>query len=95
MQNIYEGKLQDGKKSLSELLGITGAQIKFLKNIRIPKDIEKFAEVKYGAFSCYSTELRDYPHPRSVQYLRETDKAAGLRVGLLAAEEFILLRKLI
>lgn len=58
-------------------------------------DIEKFAEVKYSAFSCYSTELREYPHPRSVQYLRETDKAAGLRVGLLAAEEFILLRKLI
>ena len=57
-------------------------------------DIEKFAELKYKAFACYSTELREYPHPRSVQYLRETDKAAGLRVGLLAAEEFVLLRKL-
>ena len=57
-------------------------------------DIEKFAEQKYKAFACYSTELREYPHPRSVQYLRETDKAAGLRVGLLAAEEFVLLRKL-
>lgn len=58
-------------------------------------DIEQYAEQKYQAFSCYSTELRDYPHPRSVQYLRETDKAAGLRVGLLAAEEFVLLRKLV
>ena len=57
-------------------------------------DIEQFAEQKYKAFACYTTELRDYPHPRSVQYLRETDKAAGLRVGLLAAEEFVLLRKL-
>ena len=57
-------------------------------------DIEKFAEQKYKAFACYSTELREYPHPRSVQYLRETDKAAGLRVGLLAAEELVLLRKL-
>lgn len=57
-------------------------------------DIEKFAEMKYKAFACYSTELREYPHPRSVQYLRETDKTAGLRVGLLAAEEFVLLRKL-
>lgn len=57
-------------------------------------DIEKFAEIKYKAFACYSTELREYPHPRSVQYLRETDKAAGLSVGLLAAEEFVLLRKL-
>lgn len=57
-------------------------------------DIEKHAELKYKAFACYTTELRDYPHPRSVQYLREADKAAGLRVGLMAAEEFVLLRKL-
>ena len=57
-------------------------------------NIEKYAEQKYKAFACYSTELREYPHPRSAQYLREADKAAGLRVGLLAAEEFVLLRKI-
>lgn len=57
-------------------------------------NIEKYAEQKYKAFACYTTELRDYPHPRSIQYLRETDKAAGLRVGISAAEEFVLLRKL-
>lgn len=57
-------------------------------------DIEAYADQKYKAFACYSTELRNYPHPRSVQYLRESDKAAGLRVGMLAAEEFVLLRKL-
>ena len=58
-------------------------------------DIEKYAEQKYNAFACYLTELREYPHPRSVQYLRENDKVVGLRVGLLVAEEFVLLRKLI
>lgn len=58
-------------------------------------DIEQCAEQKYKAFACYLTELRDYPHPRSVQYLRESDKAAGLQVGMLAAEEFVLLRKLV
>lgn len=58
-------------------------------------DIEQYAEQKYKAFACYSTELRDYPHPRSVQYLRESDKAAGLRVGMLAAEEFVMLRNLV
>lgn len=57
-------------------------------------DIEKYAEQKYKAFACYATELREYPHPRSVEYLRESDKAAGLRVGLLAAEEFVLMRKI-
>lgn len=65
----------------------------FMPNVFV--DITEYAEQKYKAFACYSTELRDYPHPRSVQYLRETDKTTGLRVGLLAAEEFVLLRKLI
>ncbi len=58
-------------------------------------DIEQYVEQKYEAFACYSTELRDYPHPRSVQYLRDSDKAAGLRMGMLAAEEFVMLRKLV
>lgn len=58
-------------------------------------NIEKFAEQKYKAFACYSTELREYPHPRSIQYLRESDKAVGLRVGLFAAEEFVMLRTLV
>lgn len=69
------------------------ADTMFMPNVFV--DIEKFAEQKYKAFACYSTELREYPHPRSVRYLKETDKAAGLRVGLLAAEEFVMLRKLV
>lgn len=68
------------------------ADTMFMPNYLV--DIEKFAEQKYKAFACYSTELREYPHPRSIQHLREIDKAAGLRVGMLAAEEFVLLRKL-
>lgn len=68
------------------------ADTMFMPNVFV--DITEVAEQKYKAFACYTTELRDYPHPRSVQYLRETDKAAGLRVGLFAAEEFVLLRKL-
>ena len=65
----------------------------FMPNVFV--DITDYAEQKYEAFAQYATELRDYPHPRSVQYLREADKTAGLRVGLLSAEEFVLLRKLI
>lgn len=69
------------------------ADTMFMSNYFV--DIEKYAEQKYKAFACYSTEHREYPHPRSVQYLREADKAVGLRVGLLAAEEFVMLRKLV
>jgi len=68
------------------------ADTMFMSNYFV--DIQEFTEQKYNAFACYSTELRDYPHPRSVQYLRENDKVVGLRVGMFAAEEFVLLRKL-
>jgi len=64
----------------------------FVPNVFV--NIEKFAEQKYDAFSKYTTELRDYPHPRSVQYLRETDIANGLKVGLKCAEAFMLLRQI-
>ncbi len=54
----------------------------------------EFAEKKYKAMECYKTEMRDYPHPRSIQYLRTADTAEGNRVGLLAAESFIMLRSI-
>ena len=52
------------------------------------------AEKKYRAMECYKTELREYPHPRSIKYLRTADVAEGNRVGLLASESFILLRSI-
>lgn len=54
----------------------------------------EYAEKKYKAMECYKTELRDYPHPRSIQYLRTADITEGNRVGLLAAESFLLLRSI-
>lgn len=53
-----------------------------------------FAQKKYEAFSKYKTELRDYPHPRSTEYLQQADIAEGLRVGLGATESFVLLRNI-
>ena len=53
------------------------ADTMFMANFFV--DIEKYAEQKYKAFACYSTELREYPHPRSVQYLREADSIKHLR----------------
>ena len=53
-----------------------------------------YAEKKYKAMECYQTELREYPHPRSIQYLKTADTAEGNKVGLLTAESFILLRSI-
>ena len=49
----------------------------------------KYAIKKYQAMACYKTELRDYPHPRSIETLTILDKATGLQVGLKCAESFI------
>lgn len=52
------------------------------------------AQKKYQALECYKTELRDYPAPRSVRYLKNADSAEGNRVGLTAAESFMLVRNI-
>lgn len=57
-------------------------------------EIEKYKEKKYDAMRSYATELREYPHPRSIEYLRKNDEMTGLRIGIFAAEPFILLRKI-
>ena len=54
-----------------------------------------YAEKKYSGLNCYKTELREYPHTRSVDYLRLADKVEGNKVGLLIAESFILLRNIV
>lgn len=57
-------------------------------------DISDHKERKYQAFEAYKTEVRSYPHPRSVQYLEQCDVVQGLKVGLAAAEQFVLVRKI-
>lgn len=52
----------------------------------------EFAIKKYKALECYTTELRDYPHPRSIPYVKKMDNIEGNRVGLLEAESFMLIR---
>jgi len=52
----------------------------------------EYSDKKYKAMECYITELRDYPHPRSIKYLKISDETEGNKVGLLAAESFMLIR---
>lgn len=70
--------------------------VQTINNVFTPNWYEEicndFAETKYKAMLCYETELREYPHPRSVKYLKTADIAEGNRVGLSAAESFILMR---
>ncbi len=51
-------------------------------------DIGATLELKLRAMRVYETELRDYPHPRSLEALRNAALSAGASVGLRAAEAF-------
>lgn len=58
-------------------------------------DVSQTIEDKISAMACYKSELREYPHPRSLEHLRDLAKVAGSKVGLKAAEEFRLLRSIL
>jgi LmbE family N-acetylglucosaminyl deacetylase len=56
-------------------------------------DISSTLEAKIAAMACYESEVRDYPHPRSLEALRYRAKAWGNRACLDAAEVFMTIRR--
>jgi N-acetylglucosamine malate deacetylase 1 len=58
-------------------------------------DIEKYLERKLQAMTCYQTQLRPAPHPRSLQTIEALARLRGATVGLAAAEAFQLVRQII
>lgn len=55
-------------------------------------DINPFLARKLKAMSAYRRELREFPHPRSLQGLEVLAKKRGMEVGFRAAEAFMLVR---
>lgn len=55
-------------------------------------DIEKHLEAKLEAMRLYSSELRDWPHPRSLKTIEHEARLWGSHVGLQAAEAFQIAR---
>jgi hypothetical protein len=45
-------------------------------------------EKKIKAMEAYSSEIRDFPHPRSAAYLRALATIRGGQVGMISAEAF-------
>ncbi len=56
-------------------------------------DIESTIKAKLDAMACYRTELRDYPHPRSLKALEVIASRWGTVAGKQYAEAFELIRK--
>lgn len=62
---------------------------KFLPNIYF--DISRTVEYKLKALETYKSELRSYPHPRSLEAVEARDKVTGSEIGCKYAEAFQLL----
>lgn len=57
-------------------------------------NIDGYTIKKSEAIRAYSTEIREFPHPRSIEAVETYDKANGIKVGMCACEAFCLIREL-
>ena len=57
-------------------------------------DIQKFIKIKISALKIYGFEMRNYPHPRSEQYINALSVYRGGAVYLKNAEAFEVIRKI-
>ncbi|MBI4442275.1 MAG: PIG-L family deacetylase [Acidobacteria bacterium] len=62
----------------------------FLPNVFV--DISATLSTKIEAMSCYESETRDFPHPRSPEAINAAARRWGSVVGCAAAEAFELIR---
>lgn len=58
-------------------------------------NIENTLKDKLQAMKCYKSELREYPHPRSLEGLEAAAKRWGTVIGCSYAEAFELIRKIV
>jgi LmbE family N-acetylglucosaminyl deacetylase len=56
-------------------------------------DVSSHLETKTEALSVYETELREPPHPRTIDTVRKNTEIWGSKAGVSAAEPFELLRE--
>jgi LmbE family N-acetylglucosaminyl deacetylase len=71
--------------------GLPAGCAPFVPNVFV--DVAAFLDKKLEAMACYRTQMRDWPHPRSLQALRLQAEERGVSVGLPAAECFYLVRE--
>lgn len=56
-------------------------------------DITETLDIKIRAFSCYTSEIREYPHPRSIEAIQNASGFWGNMCCMDKAEPLILIRK--
>ena len=59
------------------------------------ENIEGHLEKKLEAFRCFSTQIKEFPHPRSLKTIEIQSNLRGATVGMNNAESFMLIREII
>ena len=57
--------------------------------------ISDFLPRKLQAFSCYESQLKQFPHPRSLEGIESLARFRGATVSVPAAEAFMLIRQIL
>ena len=58
------------------------------------EDITLHIRNKLDAFACFETQVKEYPHPRSLQGIRNLAGIRGSTIGVEVAEAFMLIRSI-
>ena len=81
-----------------ETLSETEWNIPSVKNVFLPNtwvDITKYLDKKLEAMGMYATQIKKFPHPRSLEAIESLAKLRGSTIGVHAAEAFSLIRRII
>jgi LmbE family N-acetylglucosaminyl deacetylase len=65
----------------------------FVPNVYV--DISETLETKLAAMSTYKLEIKEFPHPRSLEAISALARVGGSTIGVPAAESFIMIREII
>ncbi len=81
-----------------ETLSETEWNIPHVANAFIPNtyvDITGYLDKKIKAMEYFTTQINEYPHPRSIVAIESLAKLRGSTIGVKAAEAFCLIRKIV
>lgn len=86
----FESTLIAGRKTNKIFSYEVPNTLNFFPNIY--EDISKTIELKLKAMEAYQSELRKYPHPRSLEAMKIKAQQRGIEIGSEFAEAFVCIK---
>jgi N-acetylglucosamine malate deacetylase 1 len=81
-----------------ETLSETEWNIPHTSNAFVPNtyvDISGYLGIKIAAMNCFGLQLKEFPHPRSIEGIEHLARYRGATAGIEAAEAFSLIRRIL